>query len=325
MSFDWDTEPDPIGDIKALQEKMKNEIGLHPTSDLLLKAIRENFRIIPIVYDENLGHHRLDPYPPKEETEAYYEEDHFYSEHSPADWLEKEAAEYRAGLWDAYFSYLIQIGGGAPCVLDYGCGAGWFLHYYQNKANYYICQGVEPSESAISAGWSALGEMLPIFRNLEIIETASKGEQKYNLIYLNLVLEHIVYPKDFLKYLLDQHLRPGGRMVIVVPNDINPLQRRLNYKGYISPVHVNYFTPDTLRGVMEKAGLKVVHESATFPMELFPLVGINYFGNDALGRKCHRARLRLEKLIGPRIYNLYQKLYNRWGIGRELIFVGEKA
>ena len=118
-------------------------------------------------------------------------------------------------------------------------------------------------------------------------------------------------------------MKPGGHILVVVPNDFNRLQMELNYFGFIGKAHVNYFTPQSLQYVMEQAGLKVVHKSATFPMELFIFADIDYRGNDQLGRKCHRFRLRIERLFGWRIFWLYQKWFNWWGIGRELIFVGE--
>lgn len=277
---------------------------------------------LKIIYDTNLGHHRLDSYPTKEVVEGYYRNDHFYASHSPPDWFEKEWTEYQAGWWNSYFAYLVRLGltSFQNTILDYGCGCGWLIDFIRNKHSclWNHVKGVEPSWLAVEYGQSKL-DPLPIRTTL-----ADLIIKEFDLVYLNLVLEHIINPVEVLKELVETLLAEQGRLVIVVPNDLNPLQTKLNYTGFISPVHVNYFTPTTLRGVMEAAGLKVVHESATFPMELFPLVGINYIGNDALGRRCHHLRLRWEKLLGPRIFGVYKRLYDRWGIGRELIFVGEK-
>ena len=272
---------------------------------------------LKVIYDPILGHHRLDPYPDADETEAYYEGDSFYTNYSPADWFEKELAEYRAGLWNAYYTYLIRLADEMEFILDWGCGFGWFVDFCREANRFYWIEGLEPSLSAIDKGESVLGP-LPIRSSRKELEVNT-----FDTIYLMLVLEHIVNPTKFLREIYDK-ISIGGQIVIVVPNDLNPLQTRLGYTGFISPVHVNYFTTDTLRHVMTEAGFTIIHESTTFPMELFPLLGINYFGNDALGRKCHRFRLRLEKLFGWRIFNLYKRLYDRWGIGRELIFVGAK-
>lgn len=275
---------------------------------------------LKIVYDASLGHHRIDPYPAAAEVESYYLDDCFYSYYSPADWFEKEQSEYQAGLWDAYYEYLLRIGLNkhkAPFAIDVGCGIGTFLDYWlQSLRNGFII-GIEPSLRAREAALSN-----DIYPDLAVWEY--RDQIKANFISLILVLEHIANPLEFLKSLVDKHLAPGGRLLVVVPNDINPLQRRLGYTGFISSVHVNYFMPHTLRLLMKRAGLEIIHESATFPMEAFPLLGVNYFGNDALGRRCHRLRLRIERLLGWRVFEVYKKMYERWGIGRELIFVGEK-
>jgi len=56
-------------------------------------------------------------------------------------------------------------------------------------------------------------------------------------------------------------------------------------------------------------------------MELFILLGFDYRGNDELGRKCHLARLRLERRVGPRIFKLYGWLHRRLVWGREMIYL----
>jgi SAM-dependent methyltransferase len=281
--------------------------------DFVLKGLR-------VTYDSKLGHHRLDPYPNTADVEDYYKNDNFYKTHSPPDWFKKEISEYKEGLWDSHFKYLCNImyrnsHFDTSCRrVDWGCGGGLFVDFWQGYGGRVF--GIEPSE---------MGRSLAKLNSPATILSSEKQLpfDQFCFISLQLVLEHIPYPVDFLRH-VSSYLREGGLLLVTVPNDFNPLQRRLNYTGFISPVHVNYFTPDTLRGVMEAAGLKVIHQSATFPMELFPLTGINYIGNDQLGRRCHMLRLRLEKLFGWRIFNLYKKLYDRWGIGRELIFVGEK-
>lgn len=70
--------------------------------------------------------------------------------------------------------------------------------------------------------------------------------------------------------------------------------------------------------------MKVIHESATFPMELFILAGMDYRKNDELGKKLHAARLRFEQTFGKNAFRLYNYLYKKHGWGRELIFVGSK-
>jgi SAM-dependent methyltransferase len=163
--------------------------------------------------------------------------------------------------------------------------------------------------------------------------TINRFADPFDVISLQLVLEHVVNPVQFLTEQVKPRLKSGGRLLITVPNEFNHLQKLTKYytgdglstdnNGFISKVHINYFTFDGLRNLLHHCGFKIVHESATFPIELFLAVGVNYRGNDSLGRKCHNFRLKTEKMMGARIFDWYKLLYRWFGIGRELIFVVE--
>jgi hypothetical protein len=58
-------------------------------------------------------------------------------------------------------------------------------------------------------------------------------------------------------------------------------------------------------------------------MELAIVLGYDYRGNDKRGRKWHNIRLGFEKKLGTRAFDIYGKLFNRWGWGREIIMVAE--
>jgi SAM-dependent methyltransferase len=296
--------------------------------DLYLLGFARSYNGVTVVYDEQLGFHRIDPYPSPDEVAEYYESDQFYGSHSPPDWFEKESREYVSGLWDSYFQYLIRAFRPKKAdpyyVIDIGCGGGIFANYWGRFLPFDFVAGVEPS--AEGRRWfESHNSDIDVFPTIESLHCYNDLEiNPPDGVSLILVLEHVPQPTLYLQAVVKM-LPKGGRVLIVVPNDFNPLQQRLNYYGFISPVHVNYFTPATLRGLMVSAGLQVVHESSTFPMEMFPLMKINYFGNDRLGRRCHAWRLRLEKFFGWGIFKLYERLYQKWGIGRELVFVGEKV
>lgn len=253
------------------------------------------------------------PVPTQEELDAYYAEDKFYTTFSPNGWLDKEFKEHSQGLWDTYYEYKLSLLGlykPNQTLLDVGCGAGWFVQYASNHQVNAI--GYEPS-------WSARD----ITRN-PLIKSV-RPEQQFDAIHMALVLEHVADPFDFVAKWTNQ-LRHSGRMCIVVPHDFSPLQDELETYHFISKVHINYFQPEGLRHVMNMAGLRVIHESATFPMELFQISRLlPYIGNDKNGLKAHMLRLRFEKLFGVRAFRLYEKLYKKWGWGRELVFVGERV
>ena len=142
---------------------------------------------------------------------------------------------------------------------------------------------------------------------------------------MSLVLEHIPDPIAFIRQYLP-YMGEKGTLTIVVPNDFSPLQQWLGSTHFIQDVHVNYFTPISLLTTIHKAltdepvGSYITRMSATFPMELFELAGFHYIDGSFDGGKCHRARLQFEKLFGRYAFALYQKLYDKFKIGRELVF-----
>jgi SAM-dependent methyltransferase len=72
-------------------------------------------------------------------------------------------------------------------------------------------------------------------------------------------LEHEVRPLEVLQE-IERVLMPGGAVILKLPNyaSINRLVRGNAWCGYRFPDHVNYFKPDHLRHLLERAGLRVV-------------------------------------------------------------------
>lgn len=79
-----------------------------------------------------------------------------------------------------------------------------------------------------------------------------------DLLIFSSFLEHEVNPLPLLRRSREV-LRPGGRLIIKVPN-FDSLARHVRghrWCGFRWPDHVNYFTPATLRLLVETAGLKI--------------------------------------------------------------------
>jgi 2-polyprenyl-3-methyl-5-hydroxy-6-metoxy-1,4-benzoquinol methylase len=136
-------------------------------------------------------------------------------------------------------------------LLDVGCGGGYFLRVASQLG--VIAEGVEPSaqgaETAARTGVS-------IFHGtLEGYAQANPGRQ-FDLITANHVLEHVPAPVETLKTMAGL-LAPGGRVWISVPNVDCIDSRKLKDKWHSSelPIHLNHFTPDSLRKAGEQAGL----------------------------------------------------------------------
>ena len=94
------------------------------------------------------------------------------------------------------------------------------------------------------------------------------------------------------------------------------------------PQHINYFNFTSLTNLLEKNGFQILLKESTFPLELFLLMGINYIGNDKVGKKIHKNRIKMEMNfkngdgvdLKRQIYQYFAKI----GIGRTSIIYAKK-
>jgi SAM-dependent methyltransferase len=208
-------------------------------------------------------------------------------------------------------------------LLDIGSGPGLFLRCAKDIGINAI--GIEPSLEAFK--YSRKKHNVDVLN--VTLENMDQTVEKFDIVHSSLVMEHILDPLQFIKKSKNM-IKKGGLLCIIVPNDFNPIQK-INVKlgskqWWVSPFeHLNYFNRKSLRGLVEKAGLKVVHESVTFPIDLFLLFNKNYLDNPTLGQECHNMRKSFEFNLGKTNSdkfrkNLY-KAFSKLGVGRELVII----
>lgn len=278
-----------------------------------------------IVEDQATGFRQLSPIPSEEEINALYTDD-YYQDHYPQ-WIEKSLAEkdYWLMMYADRYDVLEQKTTGRR-ILDIGSFLGFFLEVGQKRG--WEVLGIEPSTPARKI---ALENNIPTKEGL--FEQYSPDELGlFDVINMSLTLEHIRNPKSVLTT-IKHYLKPNGLIVIEVPNDFNPLQEAaqkvldLHQYWLAPPHHINYFNFENLPKVFEECGYETIHKMATFPMELFLMMGDNYIGKDDIGKNCHKRRMIFEKNMNKAGLNTLRKelyeFFAQKGIGREMILFGQ--
>jgi hypothetical protein len=80
--------------------------------------------------------------------------------------------------------------------------------------------------------------------------------------------------------------------------------------------------------LLKRIGFKIIIKEATFPLEIFLLMGQDYIKNPKIGKKIHLERIQFEKNFekrkeGQLKRKIYQKLAEI-GIGRTAIIYAKK-
>ena len=194
--------------------------------------------------------------------------------------LQKFDWNYKEDKWE-YQAALCYVRSGDR-VLDVGCGEGNFLT--QARARGAETWGVEPNRTAAQI---ARSKGLAVF---EILPGLHESAEAYDVITAFQVLEHVVDPIAFIGGCVEV-LRPGGVLVVGVPNDDSFL--RFDTDNYLNnpPHHMGLWNRASLTALAQIIGLDVL----TFEIE--PLAETDWYQavmeNRYLGRWQRRLYFRL--------------------------------
>ncbi len=152
-------------------------------------------------------------------------------------------------------------------LLDIGAGKGDFIFVAKKKG--FDAVGVEPSPRFSEFAKKEFD--VKVYQGFLADQTELKG-QKFDLITMHHVLEHVENPKEILAQ-LSSFLDENGLIYIEVPNtdsytvrliDLYFRIRGRNWSSRLSPVHPPFhkygYTPKSLRFLLEKSGYKIERE-----------------------------------------------------------------
>lgn len=136
-------------------------------------------------------------------------------------------------------------------LLDVGCGTGLLLTVARSRG--FKVQGIEFSQYASS--FARTNHSLQITTGT-ISSAASALNERFDVITLNHVLEHLRDPRADLKTLRGL-LAPGGILVVGVPNFASAFQvvLRSRWPSLLPLEHLWHFTPGSLTRLLKECGL----------------------------------------------------------------------
>ena len=132
-------------------------------------------------------------------------------------------------------------------VLEIGSGVGQTI-YWLDQLGFEVL-GIEPDPRNVSAINEKLNNSKVIQSNAEDFQ----NNDKYGLIWVSHVLEHLVFPVEFLQQ-MKENLDDDGILFIEVPNCEYPPELKLS----IMNPHVWHFRKNSLLNVCENAGFEIV-------------------------------------------------------------------
>lgn len=183
---------------------------------------------------------------------------------------------------------LAPVSRGSCRVVEIGAGWGGLAQVLSRDERYaYI--GFEPSASRAAfcqeRGFNVRAEL---FRGARSTGAA-------DAVVIDNVLEHVEDPAGLMRMAVDT-LRPGGLLVVIVPNlrDLRQLSPRWRDRHHWQPhCHINYFSAAALRDLFRSCGMllqffgldTLAGDWRTAPRMIGDSLGLHFFGLNCFGIK----------------------------------------
>jgi SAM-dependent methyltransferase len=191
--------------------------------------------------------------------------------------------------------------------LDIGCSAGLLLEAFQ-KAYGCLALGIEPGQAYREYAREKGFEVYP-----SLAELRAAVKERFELVSMAHVLEHLPDPVGYLVGLRENLLKPDGRLLVEVPN--------LYAHPSFELAHLVSYSPHTLGQVLQRAGFEILYfqEHGRPRSELLPLY-ITVLARPAGAgsppfQLIPERRVKLKRQIGMLRSTLITRLYPKraWG------------
>ncbi|MBI5540724.1 MAG: class I SAM-dependent methyltransferase [Bacteroidia bacterium] len=277
-----------------------------------------------------LGYYEVIPKPSEKELQNYYH-DKYYQDNlkyensytlNEVKYL-KNRNEQKQFILNNYSGINYSSG----TILDIGCGEGWTISFFQDLG--FNVTGLDYSTHGILTHNPNLAEKIICGDIYENIQQLIKDNKKYDIIWLDNLLEHVIDPLSLLED-CKKLATANTTLVIEVPNDFSTSQMKLLNEGKIPnefwvvlPDHLNYFSKESLDNISLKAGWTNYYSIADFPIDFFLFnADSNYVIDKTKGKNCHFARVEIDNMfhsISVENTVQYYKSLALMGIGRQII------
>lgn len=187
-------------------------------------------------------------------------------------------------------------------ICDFGCGNGGFLRQLiNNDSQRFTGYGVELKKIARS---QMVKDGIPCNK-----EISDYGDQKFDIITLFHVIEHLTDPKTFLET-LKGYLKEDGIIIIETPNADEALIKRYHCKAYMDftywSEHVYLYTSGTLEALVTKAGYHIITSSQ---LQRYPLINHMFW----LTKGKSGGHVILQEYLSPELEEFYSESLKKNG------------
>lgn len=225
--------------------------ALFTSTDRLYRTTTERFQVVRCAH---CGLMRLEPRPSPERVRQYYPGNYWFAPDGTAAGRLEEA--YRRLVLRDHVGFVrqaVEAAGVPGPVLDVGCGGGLFLGMMRERG--FRVVGLDFSPDAAGVAWRR-NAVPAVCGNLACAPLAAGSCAAVTMFH---VVEHLHDPRAYLQA-AHALLRPGGRLVVQVPNAACWQFRLLGarWTGVDVPRHLIDFRAEDVAALIASCGFEVV-------------------------------------------------------------------